>query len=469
MANLRALRDHIYIVMQGDHKRRPSFNASNLYDRLATYHAGKPPVSRTTIYQWFGKTDPTIEPSALLLECVPALAKILEVREYDLFHVAGVLPAEIDASSALSTAAHDFRDAFQLARRALADAGLSSAGEAVVVDRILQHRLDYKITIRPIVRGSTKPIHLHSWIILSAVEEDISRHRSSTSIVDRMHEEDQREHIRKNVITEGLWRSLGLRWRTRPGPEWPFDNELPLCIEVPVEERNRERSYRTPETGHGLETRILALSAPFSHGELLVAFLAGSLGLGTHDLRYQGFSSRETDPELLDFCRSELVDTEPGWAWALAQGASVLDELGQEIVESAKHHLVIWLTYGTGVRKFGARVLDSSPQQLREAARMSEILAKEINQTRPIIRVDFDDLDCGVIDERKHRIIDFNRLTDRVRYAAAGVLNVLYDHNCAPSIEEWGENFDDLRRGTRRKAVVPDGLSKVRWFGIGEM
>lgn len=81
------------------------------------------------------------------------------------------------------------------------------------------------ITIWPIVRGYSKEIHLHSWIVLEPVEPVepvMSRRRFSMTMLSSMDEDGQRQYIRRSVITETLWRSLGLRWRTESGPEWPY-------------------------------------------------------------------------------------------------------------------------------------------------------------------------------------------------------------------------------------------------------
>lgn len=468
MADFLALRELIYDLMRGRDKRHPLFNANSLYKRLERSATSRPPVSRTTFYSWFGGHQALTPPTAILLECVPALAEILNVNEYELYHAAGILPREIDTAISLSAAANEFRAAFGVAARALERAGLSSAGEALVVDRILNHGLDYKITLWPITRGTKKPIHLHSWIVLEPVETVMSRRRESITYLEDRPVSQRRHYIRHAVIRDGLWRSLGLRWRTIGGPEWPYSSFPPLCIEVPVEERNRRpiEDKRRPRLD---PSRILAISAPFAHSELLVALVAEALGFGTFDLRYQGFPETRFTDELARFCVDKLIDRTPLYAWSIAQDADFLRTIKTNILGSAARHLIICSTFGSRARALGSRVWGISAAALRAAQDVSAEIVYEVNQKYPVIIVDYEDSDYVTVADGSPRSVDFNLLTDHVRFSAAEILNLLLAHHSGPPAPQWGNRFDDLRYGVATRATIPDRLTRVRWCEVGSL
>ena len=179
------------------------------------------------------------------------------------------------------------RQASRLIFRVLADAAVPSSGEAIIADRILHHKLDYQIAIWPVVRGHSRPLHLHSLIALRPLEPDHSKQRKMTADIERMPLYERRDHIRHHVISDGIWRSFGMMWR-EPDNEWNL-GKVPLTIELPIEERNRPSLDEIvfPELQ---VSRILVLGPPWGHAELMAALLADALRFGSLDLRYQGFT-----------------------------------------------------------------------------------------------------------------------------------------------------------------------------------
>ena len=109
------------------------------------------PISRTLFYRWFGSELGT--PSHQLLECVPGFAASVRREEYELFAAAGLLRAELDAPLTIASAARQVRQASRLLSRVLTEAAVPSSGEAIIADRILHQKLDYQVSIWPVVRG----------------------------------------------------------------------------------------------------------------------------------------------------------------------------------------------------------------------------------------------------------------------------------------------------------------------------
>jgi len=54
MADLAALRDHVYREMLDVRADREPLNANSLYALVDRFFGGNPPVSRTTFYSWLG-------------------------------------------------------------------------------------------------------------------------------------------------------------------------------------------------------------------------------------------------------------------------------------------------------------------------------------------------------------------------------------------------------------------------------
>jgi hypothetical protein len=79
----------------------------------------------------------------------------------------------------------------------------------------------------------------------------------------------------------------------------PYNLDLDLCIEIPAEERNRLPAVESGIVPNISPDRILVLSAPFGHAELLAAFMGDGLGFGTVDLRYQGFRDPQSEDEVV--------------------------------------------------------------------------------------------------------------------------------------------------------------------------
>jgi hypothetical protein len=287
--------------------------------------------------------------------------------------------------------------------RATMDAGLLSDGVAIVVDRVMNSDLDFRITIVPTVRGYAKKIHVHSWIGLEPAESSMGRLRLSAASQINKSPSQQREQIRRDVITEALWRSLGLRWRTEPGPELPYNLDLDLCIEIPAEERNRLPAVESGIVPNISPDRILVLSAPFGHAELLAAFMGDGLGFGTVDLRYQGFRDLQSEVEVVRFCLDTITERSSRYVWSISEAASITSQIEEALVRAASSHLV------------------------------------------------------------KTRQVDMSLLTDHVRYSAAEVMNLIYDKGNGPPASRWGDKFDDLIYGAGTKARIPGRSSQVRW------
>ena len=186
MADLDALRDRI--VELATASRRSGYvtaTTNSLYERLAAWYRDRcemPPISRALFYRWFGANP--ARPSHQLLECVPGFAALLGVEEYELFATAGLLSPGLDASLTLAHAAREVQQASRLMSRVLTETPVPSAGEAIVIDRILHHGLDYQVSVWPVVRGHARPLHLHSLIALRPLEPDHSKQRTRTAAIE---------------------------------------------------------------------------------------------------------------------------------------------------------------------------------------------------------------------------------------------------------------------------------------------
>ncbi len=468
MADLVALRDYVVARMRTPGDGRPPLTVNALFEALQQSFPAGSPVSRTTLYGWLRQSRPR-EPTPTLLECVPAFSTALGVSEYELYHIAKILPREIDTAASLLAAANDFRHALSMATGALANAGLSSDGVAIVVDRVMNYGLDFRITTWPIVRGYSKGIHLHSWIVLEPVEPIMSRRRGLLAVLASYDERGQREYIRYNVITETLWRSLGLRWRTEPGPEWPYGDFPGLCIEVPIVERNRLPVPEIDLVPRISPDRILVLSAPFGHAELVAALVGEGLGFGTIDLRYQGFPENSPSTVVARFCREKLTDEASRYALSIAEPSDTLKLLEDDIIAAAETHLIVGISYGPRTRTLGAEVWGLSQRELLKSAATISSLLHRINSRNALISIEYQEKDyiSDSASSSKEQI-DFNLLTDHARVSAAEVLNSIYEKCNGPSTDTWGISFDDLRHGLSSKARVPARGTRVRWCPPGE-
>ncbi|WP_181782753.1 hypothetical protein [Pseudonocardia pini] len=460
MGSFNLLRDEIVHLMESG----PGWTRNRLYAEIERRTDGNPPISRATFFRWFG--SPPRDATAELLACVPVLAQILDTREHVLYHLAGILPVELEASMTLASAARDFRIASRAASRALSQVGLSTAGEALIVDRILHHKLDYRITVWPVVRGTSNPLHLRSWVAIQPVEPMIGRQRPRTAAIERRPVRDRREHFRYEVITDGLWRSLGLRWRDPLPIEWPYPNDPPdLLVEMAVEERDRDRP--DPRRATFDPARILVLSAVWGHVEPLVSTLADALQWGSYDLRNQGFSFLDEDTEKIQFCRETLAEAAPHYVWAIAEPASVTRALRKEIEAAADTHRIVWVSYGELFARTAARAFRLRPAAVAASRRAVRDVVARLNTRHEILHVHYADDDLRFEDRGKESL-DRNLLVDHVRYTAGEILNHLHDHG-GPPITAWGPRFDDLRRGSNRYAHVPPRGTTVRLLERGSV
>jgi len=441
---------------------------NGLYERLAAWYqhrAEAPPVSRALFYRWFGSE--LGNPSHQLLECVPGFASILGVEEYELFAAAGLLPPGLDAPLTIASAARQVRQASQLIFRVLADAAVPSSGEAIIADRILHHKLDYQIAIWPVVRGHTRPLHLHSLIALRPLEPDHSKQRKKTADIERMPLYERRDHIRHHVISDGIWRSFGMMWR-EPDNEWNL-GKVPLTIELPIEERNRPSLDELvfPELQ---VSRILVLGPPWGHAGLMAALLADALRFGSLDLRYQGFTMQARRDEKHRFCVDRLREAREQLVWSIAEGPWLMPRLAPEVLKYGRTALVVVLSYGPRMRNQAARIFDERVRWIDLAQLQLDDVALELNRERPIIRAHLDDADvCPPTGLPRAGVVDRNLVADAMRHLTAQVLNLLYDHRCGPAAAQWGDRFDDVRDAGRRRARIPESASWARWFDVDEL
>lgn len=464
MADVVRLRDKIVELARDP--RSPSsgkFTPSDLHTRLSRFHRGHPPVARATFYTWFA---PGAVPKQAFVECIPAFADIFDVDEHVLWQAAGVFPPELKVSSALASSAHYLRAAHRQIAATLADSGLSAAGEALVVGRIIDAALDYRMSVWPVVRGTAFPLHLHSWIVLQPLDDPGSRPRPRTAQLEAVDRAERRRALREDVIGEGLWRTLGLNWRHRVPEEHRRLGPLPLFIEVPVEERSR----RAPEAKVHDELqveRVLVLGAPWAHAELMAALLADALGFGSVDLRYLGHPAGHAHAYQEQFTRERLGEAPPYTSWAIAQRADMMERLRPDILKAARRHFVVVVTYGPGLAAFVAREWWAQLPRIVEAIDGLDALASEIGRETDVVRVQIDDSDAVGDDVNGPPELVRHRMADLIRLLAAGVLNVIYDRRMGPPVSAWGEKFDDCRVADERRARIPTCASTVRWVPRG--
>jgi hypothetical protein len=463
MADVKGLRDKIVELALDPHG--PSggkFTPSDLHTRLSRFHNGRPPVARATFYTWFA---PGSVPKQAFLECIPAFAKIFKVPEHVLWQAAGVFPPELRAFSALASVARELRRENQDLAKTLAESGLSTIGEALVLDRILLAELDYHVRVWPVVRGESHPLHLHSWIILEPISDPGSKRRPRTVRLERVSADKRRSYIREEVIGEGLWRTLGLKWRDRLPGEFAHLGPAPLFIEVPGEERNRLAPTDAVHEMLAVD-RVLVLGAPWSHAELMAALLADALGFGSVDLRYLGFPPEREAQEKERFSRERLAEAPPRYVWAIAQRSDLMARLRPDIVRAAPAHLVVTVTYGQGIAEFVARQWGEHwvrrLAHIREAVGLVQDMARQLADVTDVVRVHVEDADVLIPGAGVNR----HHMTDRVRYLSAEVLNLLYGRRMGPAIALWGDRFDDCRVGAEPRARVPAGASWVRWGNL---
>lgn len=469
MADMNAVRDRILeLAVDRGRAGHPTPTTNNLYERLSSWFRQRGeavPISRALFYRWFGSELGS--PSHQLLECVPAFAAILGVEEFELFAAAGLLRPELDAPLTIASAARQVRQASRLLSRVLTEAAVPSSGEAIIADRILHHKLDYQVAIWPVVRGHSRPLHLHSLIALKPLEPDHSKLRKRTADIERMPLPERREHIRHNVISDVIWRSFGMTWREESA-HWNL-GRVPLTIELPIEERNRtapdEIAFPQMQT-----SRILVLGPPWAHAELMAALLADALRFGSIDLRYQGFVTQRQRDEKLRFCTDRLREASEQTVWAIAEAPRLLSALAPDLLKYGRGALVVVLSYGPRMRAQAARVFDQRVRWIDEAQAQLQDLALELNREHAVVRAHLDDTDvCPAAGQPRAGVVDRNLVADALRHLTAQVLNLLFDHRCGPAVEQWGDRFVDVREPGRRRAQVPDSASWARWYDREEL
>jgi hypothetical protein len=469
MADMNALRDRILeLATDGSRSGYVVSTTNSLYERLATWYRQRGevvPISRALFYRCFGtKAGP---PSHQLLECIPGFAALLGVEEYELVAAAGLLRPGLDAPLTIASAARQVRQASRLIYRVLADAEVTTSGEAIIADRILHHKLDYQIAIWPVVRGHARPLHLHSLIALKPLEPDHSKQRTKTADIERLPLDKRRDHIRYNVISDGIWRSFGMMWR-EANAEWNL-GKAPLTIELPIEERNRAPF---DDVFPQLQvSRILVLGPPWGHAELMAALLADALRFGSVDLRYQGFLQAENrHDEKRRFCVERFREAREQLVWAIAEGPQLTSQLTPELSKYGRGALVVVLSYGQRMRGLAARIFDERVRWIDQAQNQLADLALDLNRERPIIRAHLDDADvCPAAGQPRAGVVDRNLVADAMRSLTARVLNLLYDRRFGPPAAQWGDRFDDFRDPGRGQARVPESASWARWYEVEEL
>lgn len=463
MADVEALRAKIVEIGAAEAIRRGArFNVNDLYTRLSAHFQGEPPISRATMYAWFGTEG--IPPKQSLLECVPAFAAILGVPEYELWQVAGILPPPMDASLAIASTVHDLRAAHRRMQKTLANNGLSTAGEALVIDRVLHAKLDYRMHVWPVVRGRVKPLHLHSWIALEPLPESESTRRHPTQILQTLPPWERRHYLRHTVITDGLWRTLGLNWRAYIPDEFAAFGPDPLFLEVPVEERNRKPPpaplYPTLGVDH-----VVVLGSPWAHAELMAALLADALQFGSWDLRYLGFTQGPDKDSMVRFCRDRLAERRRRFVWALAQKVTVMREVRDAVVAvDSPRTLVVAMTFAPRMIDFAAAALNTKPEQVAEAIDEVNAMAAALEGRCDTVHIEIGaDEVLGAPDARRADSAVRDAMVDHVRWLTAAVLDTLYWHRGGPGLTRWGDRFEDLRLGDEESVPLPLGGSTVRW------
>jgi hypothetical protein len=469
MADMNALRDRILqLAMDQRRSGYVTSTTNSLYDRLAGWYRERGeivPISRTAFYRWFGTE--LAPPSHQLLECVPGFATIFGVEEFELFAAARLLRPGLDAPLTIASAARQVRQASRLIARVLTEAAVPSSGEAIIADRILHHKLDYQISIWPVVRGHLRPLHLHSLIALRPLEPDHSKQRKATADIERMPLFERRDHIRHHIISDGIWRSFGMLWR-EVDAQWNL-GKVPLTIELPIEERNRPSLDESafPELQ---VSRILVLGPPWGHAELMAALLADALRFGSLDLRYQGFPTQTRRDEKQRFCTDRLQEAREQLVWAIGEGPWLMPKLVPDVLKYGRGALVVVLSYGPRMRMQAARIFDERVRWIDHAQAQLEDLALELNRERPIIRAHLDDADvCPPSGQPRAGVVDRNLVADAMRHLTARILNLLYDYRCGPAAEFWGDRFDDVRDAGRRRARIPESASWARWYEAEEL
>jgi hypothetical protein len=455
-ADHQAVRDRVQELMASS--RRP-WTTNQLWRGLREVCGGNPPVGRSTVYRWF-EGQMSVSPQIIAL--IPALAQLFEVSPYELYEAGGLLPPDTAAATALAGAAQNLTMAAESAARALAGRGVPIASEALVVGQILQRNLDYRLTVWPVVRGASTPMHLRSWVAVQPVTPTGGQQRSPTTGMAELTVEDRRRRIRYDIIGDPLWRSVGARWRDPVPMEWPYPKDKPdLLIEIPKLERDQVPQSPEP-VQPGAPTRILVLAPLWGHAEPLASLMAGVLHWGTYDLRYQGFSDPAWEEAKLGFSREKLRERTPYYVWSLAESAEFLSQIDQDVVEAAARHLVVHVRYEETFARSAARAFGVSPKKIRSSQAMVDDIAARINARHSVIRVDYADRDFQAGPSgRRNPEIDRNQLLDHVRYTAADILTMLYADRGA-KVAEWGSNFEDVANNRWRKGAHGRGTSVRR-------
>ena len=214
---------------------------------------------------------------------------------------------------------------------------------------------------------TARPCTCIPWSPCKPLEPDHSKQRKKTANIERMPLHERRDHIRYNVISDGIWRSFGMMWREADA-QWNL-GKVPLTIELPIEERNRPTLDEIvfPELQ---VSRLLVLGPPWAHAELMAALLADALRFGSMDLRYQGFlPATNRHEEKRRFCVDRLREAREQLVWAIGEGPRLMSELtpDPEVRARPRNALVVVLSYGQRMRLQAARVFDERVRWIDEA------------------------------------------------------------------------------------------------------
>ena len=92
-------------------------------------------------------------------------------------------------------------------------------------------------------------------------------------------------------------------------------------------------------------------------------------------------------------------------------------------------------------------------RSIREALRQIADIADEIGDLADLVRVHIEDAD---VLSAASSAVDPHRMTDRVRYLTAAVLNLLYERRMGPPIAQWATVSTIVVSRTKHERAFPE-------------